>query len=48
MDSRTVVRDDTAPYYGANIEERTLLPVDGAQIAETRLQEWLPLNPPRK
>ena len=48
MDSRTVVRDDTAPYYGAIIEERTLLPVDGAQIAETRLQEWLPLNPPRK
>jgi len=46
-DPRTVVRDDTAPYYGAVIEERTLLPVDGAQLAETRLEEWLPLNPPR-
>lgn len=47
-DSRTVLRDDTAPYYGAQIEERTLLPLDGAQIFETRLEEWLPLNPPRR
>jgi hypothetical protein len=43
-DPRTVVRDDTAPYYGAVIEERTLLPLDGAQLAETRLEEWLPLR----
>lgn len=47
-DPRTVVRDDDAPYYGAKIEERTLIPVDGAQIFETSLEEWLPLNPPRK
>lgn len=47
-DPRTVVRDDAAQYYGAHIEERTLLPVEGAQIFETRLEEWLPLNPPRK
>ncbi|MCS3844444.1 SDR family oxidoreductase [Microbacterium sp. AK031] len=47
-DSRTVVRDDDAPYYGAKIEERTLIPLDGAQIFETRLEGWLPLNPPRK
>lgn len=47
-DPRTVVRDDDAPYYGAKIEERTLIPLDGAQIFETRLEEWLPLNPPRK
>jgi len=47
-DPRTVVRDDDAPYYGARIEERTLIPVAGAQIFETRLEEWLPLNPPRK
>ncbi|TQJ30315.1 SDR family oxidoreductase [Microbacterium sp. SLBN-146] len=46
-DPRTVVRDDDAPYYGARIEERTLIPVDGARIFETRLDEWLPLNPPR-
>lgn len=47
-DPRTVVRDDDAPYYGAKIEERTLIPLDGAQIFETSLEEWLPLNPPRK
>jgi uncharacterized protein YbjT (DUF2867 family) len=47
-DPRTVVRDDDATYYGAKIEERTLVPVDGAEIFETRLEEWLPLNPPRK
>jgi uncharacterized protein YbjT (DUF2867 family) len=48
QDPRTVVRDDTAPYYGAQIAERTLVPLDGAHIFETRLDEWLPLNPPRK
>lgn len=47
-DSRTVVRDDSAPYYGAQIEERTLIPVEGAHIFETTLEEWLPANPPRK
>jgi uncharacterized protein YbjT (DUF2867 family) len=46
-DSRTVIRDDSAPYYGARIEERTLIPVEGAQIFETSLEKWLPLNPPR-
>ncbi|MEL5989673.1 SDR family oxidoreductase [Microbacterium phosphatis] len=47
-DPRTVVRDDTAPYYGAVIEERTLVPFDGdAWIFETRLDQWLPANPPR-
>lgn len=46
-DPRTVVRDDSAPYYGAQIAERTLIPLEGAHIFETRLEEWLPLNPPR-
>lgn len=47
-DARTVIRDDDAPYYGAKIEERTLIPVEGAQIFEATLEEWLPLNPPRQ
>ena len=46
-DPRTVVRDDSAPYYGAQIAERTLIPLEGARIFQTRLEEWLPLNPPR-
>ncbi|WP_026924903.1 SDR family oxidoreductase [Glycomyces arizonensis] len=45
-DARTVVRDDDAFYYGAPIDEKTLIPVEGAQISETRLEDWLPLNPP--
>ncbi len=44
-DPRSVVRDDTAPYYGAVIEERTLVPVEGAHLSTTTLEEWLPLNP---
>ncbi|MBO9625166.1 MAG: SDR family oxidoreductase [Microbacterium sp.] len=46
-DPRTVVRDDAAPYYGARIEERTLIPVKGARIFPTTLDQWLPENPPR-
>ncbi|HWV47842.1 MAG TPA: SDR family oxidoreductase, partial [Microbacterium sp.] len=37
-DPRKVVRDDSAPYYGAQIEERTLIPVEGAHIFETTLE----------
>lgn len=47
QDRRTVVQDAEAQYYGAHIDERTLIPVDGAQIFETTLEEWLPANPPR-
>ncbi|MET0862089.1 MAG: NmrA family NAD(P)-binding protein [Microbacterium sp.] len=47
-DARTVIRDDEAHYYGARIEERTLIPVEGAAIFETSLEQWLPLNPPRR
>jgi uncharacterized protein YbjT (DUF2867 family) len=46
-DSRVVVQDPDAQYFGAHIEERTLLPIDGAQIFPTTLAEWLPVNPPR-
>lgn len=43
-DPRTVVRDDSAPYYGAQIEERTLVPEDGAHVFETSLEDWLAMN----
>lgn len=46
-DPRTVVQDPDAQYYGAHIEERTLIPLDGAEIFPTTLAEWLPANPPR-
>ncbi|GAA5199271.1 SDR family oxidoreductase [Microbacterium jejuense] len=46
-DPREVVTDPEAPYFGARMEERTLMPVDGVQVFETTLAEWLPANPPR-
>lgn len=46
-DPREVVTDPEAPYFGARIDERTLMPVDGVQVFETTLDEWLPANPPR-
>lgn len=46
-DHRSVVQDPDARYFGAHIDERTLLPVDGAQIFSTTLAQWLPQNPPR-
>jgi hypothetical protein len=41
------VTDPDAPYFGARMEERTLMPVAGAQLFATTLEEWLPANPPR-
>ncbi|WP_374974687.1 SDR family oxidoreductase [Microbacterium trichothecenolyticum] len=46
-DAREVVTDPEAPYFGALMEERTLMPVTGVQVFETTLEEWLPANPPR-
>jgi uncharacterized protein YbjT (DUF2867 family) len=39
-DSREVVADPKARYFGINPSERTLLPGDDARIAETRFEEW--------
>jgi len=40
-DPRKVVTDPHATYWGAELEENTLLPGSGAQIAETRFTDWL-------
>ena len=45
-DSRTVVTDPDATYFGAVLGKDTLLPGADAQLAGTRFEEWLPLNPP--
>ncbi|MFQ6398805.1 SDR family oxidoreductase [Nocardia sp. KC 131] len=42
-DSRTVVTDPKARYFGA-VPERELLPGSDAQLAQTRLSEWLTNN----
>jgi uncharacterized protein YbjT (DUF2867 family) len=40
-DPRTVVVDPDAEYFGTKLEDTSLLPGDGAQLAETRYQDWL-------
>ena len=35
------VADPHARYFGAELGERTLLPGDGASLAETRFEDWL-------
>jgi uncharacterized protein YbjT (DUF2867 family) len=40
-DSREVITDPNARYFGALLVEQTLLPGDGASIAETRFEDWL-------
>ena len=46
-DPREVVTDDEAQYFGANPGKDGLLPGEGAELATTTLDEWLPANPPR-
>jgi uncharacterized protein YbjT (DUF2867 family) len=40
-DPRTVVVDPDAQYFGTKLEDTSLLPGDGAQLAETRYRDWL-------
>jgi uncharacterized protein YbjT (DUF2867 family) len=44
-DPRTFVADPSAPYFGAVLGERSLVPGDGAVIAATRFEDWLGLSP---
>ena len=40
-DPREVISDSHARYYGIQVSERTLVPSDGAQLGETRFEDWL-------
>lgn len=40
-DPREVVADPRATYFGAPLEERTLVPDEGAELGATRFQDWL-------
>jgi len=40
-DRRSVIVDPHARYYGAELEERTLVPENNAAIGETRFEDWL-------
>jgi uncharacterized protein YbjT (DUF2867 family) len=40
-DSRTVVADPKARYFGAELEERSLLPTNAVHLGEVRFSDWL-------
>jgi uncharacterized protein YbjT (DUF2867 family) len=40
-DSREVVTDPDAGYYGISLGEHTLVPADGATLGEIRLDDWI-------
>jgi uncharacterized protein YbjT (DUF2867 family) len=40
-DARQVVADPAAQYSGVDIDERTLVPADGATLFETRFEDWI-------
>jgi len=40
-DPRKVVADPHARYFGAELDERTLVPEGGARLAKTRFEDWL-------
>lgn len=45
-DPRKVIKDIHAPYFGAELDERSLVPNSGrVRLAETRLDEWLRSQP---
>ncbi|MET8529437.1 NAD(P)H-binding protein [Micromonospora sp. NPDC005172] len=46
-DSRSVVTDPGARYFGATLKERSLVPADGARIPGTRLDDWRASQPAR-
>jgi uncharacterized protein YbjT (DUF2867 family) len=40
-DPRSVITDPRATYFGAPVEERTLVPDEGALLGEIRLEDWI-------
>jgi len=40
-DAREVVIDPKARFFGAEVDERSLLPGSAARIAPTRFDDWL-------
>jgi uncharacterized protein YbjT (DUF2867 family) len=40
-DTREVVADPTALYWGVELGERTLVPGDGVTLYETRFEDWI-------
>jgi uncharacterized protein YbjT (DUF2867 family) len=44
-DSRDVVTGPDARYFGAEVDDRSLVPHNGARVAPTRFEDWLSHSP---
>ena len=44
----TVMPDENAPYFGAKLEELTLVPWGDAKLGNLTFEEWFPNRPQRK
>jgi len=40
-DARKVIADQTAPYYGVQVSDRTMVPEPGARLGSIKLDWWL-------
>jgi uncharacterized protein YbjT (DUF2867 family) len=40
-DPRSVVADPRAPYFGMPLDDRSLMPGEGARLGSTRYAQWL-------
>lgn len=45
-DTRKVIADPEAPYFGVKVSEKTLVPGAGARLGSTRFDWWLTHVPP--
>jgi hypothetical protein len=45
-DPRRVIADPDAPYFGARLDESSLLPGPGARLGTTSFEWWLENVPP--
>jgi uncharacterized protein YbjT (DUF2867 family) len=47
-DSRTVVRDERAPYFGTTLEKRSLVPGENALLGSCHFADWLSRTAPQR
>ena len=47
-DSRTVVRDEQALYFGTTLEKRSLVPGENALLGSCHFADWLSRTAPQR
>jgi hypothetical protein len=47
-DPREVLADPRSRYFGAGLDERTLVPAGDAKLGETTFEHWLAQSPPAR